>query len=99
MAHLIREAGPQEPIYGIHHANIVKRLTRQNWRTKAVARFDSKGWIYLWVIRRRYRHPAGGISATTPSRPIPTLRRVLGARLSGALPTSGRRPGVCERRG
>jgi hypothetical protein len=63
MAHLIREAGPQEPIYGIHHANIVKRLTRQNWRTKAVARFDSKGWIYLWVIRRRYRHPAGGISA------------------------------------
>ena len=35
----------------------------------------------------------------TPSRPIPTLRRVLGARLSGALPTSGRRPGVCERRG
>ena len=49
MAHLIREAGPQEPIHGIHHANIVKRLTRQNWRTKAVADIGDPSKIPLPV--------------------------------------------------
>jgi len=55
----IREAGPQDPIYGIHNGNITKRLTRLNWKTKAVVRTDSLGWLYLWVTRGTYRNDAG----------------------------------------
>ena len=28
---------PQDPMFGISHENIVSRLTRRNWRTKATA--------------------------------------------------------------
>ena len=55
----IREAGPQDPIYGIHNGNITKRLTRLNWKTKAVVRTDSVGWLYLWIIRDSDRNEAG----------------------------------------
>jgi len=62
----IREAGPQEPIYGIHRKNIVDRLTRLNWKTKAIVRTDSVGWLYLWVVQDIYRNP-GGKQVTTYS--------------------------------
>jgi hypothetical protein len=55
----IREAGPQDPIYGIHRKNITDRLTRLNWKTKAVVRTDSVGWLYLWVVQDIYRNPGG----------------------------------------
>ena len=55
----LREAGPQDPIYGVHQKNITDRLTRLNWKTKAVVRTDSVGWLYLWVTRGTYRNDAG----------------------------------------
>ena len=52
-------AGPQNPIYGIFHENITERLTRHNWRTKAVVRDNLLGWIYLWIARGSYPDKAG----------------------------------------
>ena len=59
MAVFLGEAGPQNPIYGIHRANIADRLTRRNWKTKAVVRSDIAGWLYLWIARGTYQNKAG----------------------------------------
>ena len=59
MAVFFGEAGPQNPIYGIHRTNIIDRLTRRNWKTKAVVRSDITGWLYLWVARGTYQNKAG----------------------------------------
>jgi hypothetical protein len=61
MSVFLQEAGPQNPIYGIHHENITERLTRLNWQTKAVVRDNLRGWIYLWISRGRYRDNEGRI--------------------------------------
>jgi hypothetical protein len=52
-------AGPQNPIYGIHHDNISDRLTQRNWCAKAIVRSDIAGWLYLWVARGTYQNDAG----------------------------------------
>jgi len=51
-------AGPQDPIYGISHENIASRLTRRNWRTKAITRLHSDGPVYIF-IRRGERKVSG----------------------------------------
>ena len=40
-------AGPQDPIFGINHANITPELTSKNWRTSAIVR----NGIYIWIAR------------------------------------------------
>ena len=42
---------PQDPIYGTSHTNIVKKLTRNNWRCKAIVRSSS----YIWIVKGYYR--------------------------------------------
>ena len=42
---------PQDPVYGTSHTNIVKKLTRNNWRCKAIVRSSS----YIWLVRGSYR--------------------------------------------
>ena len=44
---------PQSRIYGISHANIVNKLTRLNWRTKAIVR-DGE-YIYVSHTRKRVK--------------------------------------------
>jgi len=51
MPAFFRVAGPQDPIYGIHHTNITDRLTRRNWKHKAIVRTDATGCLYLWIDR------------------------------------------------
>ena len=50
-------AGPQDPIYGISRSNIVRKLTRLNWNTRAIVR----NGIYVWVARGR--HHNNGVTA------------------------------------
>ena len=40
-------AGPQDPIFGINHANIAPELTPKNWRSSAIVR----NGLYIWVAR------------------------------------------------
>ena len=40
----------QDPEFGISHSNIAKKLTRNNWRNKAVMRDG----FYLWIVRGKY---------------------------------------------
>ena len=49
--------GPQDPIYGISRSNIVQKLTRLNWNTRAIVRDG----IYVWVARGR--HHNNGVTA------------------------------------
>ena len=42
---------PQDPVYGTSHTNIVKKLTRNNWRCKAIVRSSS----YIWIVKGYYR--------------------------------------------
>ena len=51
--------GPQHPIYGIHYTNIADRLSKRNWKTKAIVRSDSAGWLYLWIAKGTRKDKAG----------------------------------------
>ena len=42
---------PQDPKFGISHENIVSRLTRRNWKTKAVTRLHPDGPVYIFINR------------------------------------------------
>tara|TARA_Y100000588_G_scaffold188747_1_gene202712 strand:+ start:89 stop:556 length:468 start_codon:yes stop_codon:yes gene_type:complete len=42
---------PQDPMFGISHENIVSRLTRRNWRTKAMTRLHRDGPVYIYINR------------------------------------------------
>ena len=42
---------PQDPMFGINHENIVSRLTRRNWRAKAVTRLHPDGPVYIFINR------------------------------------------------
>ena len=49
------EAPPHDPIYGIRRKNIVPRLTRNDWQTKAVGRMSSDRFLYVMVKRGEQR--------------------------------------------
>ena len=40
-------AGPQDITYGLSWDNVALRLTRLNWKTKAIFRAN----VYLWIAR------------------------------------------------
>ena len=40
-------APAHDPIYGIRHPNIAKKLTPKNWQKKAIVR----NGLYIWVVR------------------------------------------------
>jgi hypothetical protein len=42
-------APPHDPIYGIDSSNITEKLTRLNWRTKAVCRIRDDRCLYVYV--------------------------------------------------
>ena len=42
-------APPHDPTYGIDRSNIVEKLTRLNWRTKAVCRIREDRCLYILV--------------------------------------------------
>tara|TARA_B100000686_G_scaffold201257_1_gene208158 strand:+ start:147 stop:629 length:483 start_codon:yes stop_codon:yes gene_type:complete len=42
---------PQDPMFGISHENIVSRLTRRNWKTKASTRLHPDGPVYIFINR------------------------------------------------
>ena len=42
-------AGPQDITYGLNWENVAPRLTRMNWKTKAVFRAN----VYIWIARAR----------------------------------------------
>jgi hypothetical protein len=42
---------PQDAIYGIHNANIVRRLTTDNWRTRATVRLLGPASVYVWITK------------------------------------------------
>ena len=44
-------AGPQSTMFGISHANIVPKLNRRNWKTKAGCRVRPDGPIYITIQR------------------------------------------------
>ena len=46
---------PQHPQFGISHKNIVKNLTKKNWKTKAIVRAS----IYIYVDRGRIYNKKG----------------------------------------
>ena len=43
-------AGPQDITYGLSWDNVAPRLTRLNWKTKAIFRAN----IYIWIARARW---------------------------------------------
>ena len=49
------EAPPHDPIYGIRRKNIVPRLTRNNWRTKATGRIANGRFLYVLIKRGEQR--------------------------------------------
>ena len=53
LKHGIAVCPPQGRIYGISHANIADKLTRLNWRTKAIVR-DGE-YIYISHTRKRIK--------------------------------------------
>jgi hypothetical protein len=42
---------PQDAIYGIHNANIVRRLTADNWKTRATVRLLGPASVYVWITK------------------------------------------------
>ena len=46
---------PHHPMYGINHKNIAKKLTSNNWKTKAIVRAS----IYIYVDRGRIYNKKG----------------------------------------
>ena len=42
---------PQDPMFGIGNGNIVSRLTRRNWKTKAVTRLHPDGPVCTFINR------------------------------------------------
>jgi hypothetical protein len=42
-------APPHDPMFGIQHKNIVPRLTRNNWRTKATCRTIDGQCLYVMI--------------------------------------------------
>lgn len=52
MAALTRfHAPPQDAIYGVDHANIVPRLTADNWQTRATVRVQGSTSLYVWIAQ------------------------------------------------
>jgi hypothetical protein len=48
----IASAPPQDPVFGLRHENLADRLTRSNWREKAILRVLADGrLLYVWVTR------------------------------------------------
>ena len=47
-------ASPHDPIYGIDQSNIAVRLTRLNWRKKAVCRIYDDICLYIYVSKGRF---------------------------------------------
>ena len=43
--------GPQDPFFGISRENVVDRLTRLNWKTRAMVRLSDAGPLYVWISR------------------------------------------------
>ena len=46
---------PQNPMYGISHKNIAKKLTKKNWKTKAIVRAS----IYIYIDRGQIYNKKG----------------------------------------
>lgn len=44
-------AGPQDVLFGIRHANIVPRLTTDNWQARATARVLGQARLYVWIAK------------------------------------------------
>ena len=44
-------AGPQDPMYGVSHANIASTLNKRNWKTKATCRVHAEGPLYIMIKR------------------------------------------------
>ena len=47
----VGETGLQNPIYGVSRENIVPRLTRRNWKTKALWKRGGNGGVYFFIER------------------------------------------------
>jgi len=47
----IGERGPQNPAYGVSRESIVSRLTRRNWKTKALWKQGGNGGVYIFIER------------------------------------------------
>ncbi|MCZ6467434.1 MAG: hypothetical protein O6829_09205 [Alphaproteobacteria bacterium] len=44
-------AGPQDPMCGVSHANIVSKLNKRNWKSKATCRIHAEGPLYITIKR------------------------------------------------
>ncbi len=65
-------APPQDAIFGIHQANIVPRLTTDNWRTRATVRLLGTTSLYVWIkkgMRVKVEEEVYGVSVETDGRP------------------------------
>ena len=47
-------APPHDPMYGIDQSNISNRLTRLNWREKAVCRIYDDTCLYIYLSKGRF---------------------------------------------
>ena len=47
----VGETGLQNPIYGVSRENIAPRLTRRNWKTKALWKRGGNGGVYFFIER------------------------------------------------
>jgi hypothetical protein len=43
-------APPHDPMFGIRSENIVSRLTKNNWRTKATCRTFDRQYLYVMIL-------------------------------------------------
>ena len=44
-------APPQDPMFGVSHANIVSKLNKRNWKSKATCRIHAEGPLYIMIQR------------------------------------------------
>jgi len=47
----VGERGPQHPFYGLSRENIAPRLTRRNWKIKALWKRSKDGEVYIFIER------------------------------------------------
>jgi hypothetical protein len=52
-------AAPQDPLFGVHRANITTRLTARNWKKKAVVRITQDCPLYVWIAKSTCQDEAG----------------------------------------
>jgi hypothetical protein len=49
-------APPQDPVFGIDRSNIADRLSRRNWRKKAICRVIQDRCLYVHIAHGRQTH-------------------------------------------